>query len=152
MGCWQTIASDVIGCRSWEPKRQPSTTKPMSTPRSISSPTISRSTSIATGCWRSPKKSKAEQDSQHAELHGAGGAIDLERSADVGRAGGDTALAHPFAAHLLTAIGARTHQPYAERACHRRLRPAGVGRVVLARVAPGDDQRLPRQGAAHEQR
>src|SRR5215212_3106769 len=108
----------------------------MSTPRSTFWPTTSKSTSIATACSRWLKPGKAEQDRQQPELHTAGRAIEHQRSADVGGGKCRATLAHPVLVDQLAVIGARPHQPYAERAGHRRFRPAGIGRVVPARVAP----------------
>src|SRR5690348_15422239 len=92
--------------------------------RSTGWPTTSRSTSTATGCWRWLEQGEAEQDRQHAELHGAGGTVELERRADIGRLERETPLADPLAAHQLAVVAARAHQAHAEGARHRRLRPA----------------------------
>ena len=65
-----------------------------------------------------------------------GGAIERQRAADVGGIG----LAPAAGAHLgvvdqHAAIVARAGERQAERAGHRRLRPAGIGRAMLSRVA-----------------
>ena len=65
--CWPTTGSGSTGCSVSADARRASTTKPMSTRRSTCWPTISRSTSIATGCsrWRATphaQASRAEHD------------------------------------------------------------------------------------------
>src|SRR3954470_20598728 len=116
----------------------------MSTRRSISWPTTSRSTSIAIASWRWLERDEAEQDCQRAELHAAGRAIEVERRADVGNLEGGAAVAHPALLNHLALVGARSDQAQAERSGHCRLRPAGLGRVVLVRVATRHRGPLPR--------
>ena len=80
-----------------------------------------------------------------------GGAVERQRAADVGGIG----LAPAAGAHLgivdqHAAIVARAGERQAERAGHRRLRPAGVGRAVLARVAQHGAPGVRGRGAGRE--
>src|SRR5262249_30067420 len=118
-----------------------SITRPRSRRRSTSSPCISSSTSTATACWRWLEEAERRQYRHDGELRTAGGAIEREGDADVIGLGLGPPAAHPGLVDDLAVVTARTHQPPAERAGHRRLGPAGVGRGVLARVAPRRHQR-----------
>ncbi len=73
--------------------------------------------------------------SSSSGLRRAGGLVEAQRPGDVGRGGVAAAAAHEGVVHQRVAIDARAGELQAERAGHRGLRPAGVGRAVAAGVA-----------------
>ena len=60
---------------------------------------------------------------------------DPERAPDIGRPSLGSAIPHPGIVNDLAVIGAWSGKTQPERAGHGGLRPARVGRTVLARVA-----------------
>src|SRR4051812_22940171 len=115
--------------------------KPMSTGRSIVSPTISRSISTAIACSHlrvSPDlKHPADQHDRdkRCDLQAAGGAIEVEGRADVASGQVMASIAHPALGKLDAVVNARTGKLDAKRARHRSFRPPGIGRAVMTGIA-----------------
>src|SRR6185436_15066045 len=92
-------------------------------------------TSIWNGYWTLLAAEPDKRDQQRRQDE-AGADEQPQRAADVGRRRMRPAtLAHEGLVDLLAVIGARAGDGEAERAGESRLRPAGIGRAVIARIA-----------------
>src|ERR1700730_1469475 len=119
--------------------RAPLTTS-LSTRRSMRSPHILKLTSTSTDFLR--LRDNKRHQGQSRPMDAAGKSIERERAPNV-FGGSLFARADPGVVDLDFAIDARAAEPQAERARECRLRPAGIGGRVSARVVPDGAPRGP---------
>ena len=132
--CWPTTGSGSTGCSSsadsaagFDYEADVDTTLDLLADHLEKHVDCDRLLALARDAARSSPAELMHDQDQHRDLQAAGRAVKLQRRADVLRRELAAALAHPALLDRHAVVDARTRQADAERARHRRLRPAGIG-------------------------
>src|SRR5271154_5676844 len=86
-------------------------------------------------CWLMPSYRDERQQTERGDLDRRRAPVERDASANIGGRRRRAAVAHERVFDAGLAVDARSCEPHAERARHRRLGPAGGGRAVAPRIA-----------------